>query len=89
MLKEGYLHVMESVMIALFCLLSIIIKDKSMKSESDSNTQSSTRMEHPFMPRPDGLMCLPAQHRECGGVPRRQATAAGEEDRCIRITRVI
>lgn len=74
-------------------ILSIIIKDKSMKSESDSNTLrscSSIRMEHPFIQtRPDGLMCLPAQRQECGGVPRRQASPAGEEDRCIRITRVI
>lgn len=83
---------MESVIIALFCLLSIVIEDKSIKSESDSNTLRScspTRMVHQFMPHPGGLMCLPAQHQECGGVSRRQARPAGEQDRCIRITRVL
>lgn len=83
---------MESVIIDVFCLFSIIIKDTSMESESDSYTLRScrpTRMVHQFMLHPNGLMCLLAQRQECGGVSRRQASPAGEEDRCIRITRVV
>ncbi|KAI9527588.1 hypothetical protein NQZ68_028810 [Dissostichus eleginoides] len=34
---------------------------------------NSSRMEHQYVPLPEGLLCLPTQSQEHGGDSRRQA----------------
>lgn len=44
---------------------------------------NSSRMEHQYVPLPEGLLFLPAQSQEHGGDSRRQAGTLGELDRAV------